>query len=183
MPDLSNLLSALRDCYQEHLNQARHHESQRERMSALVVAVTTALVSVTSQGAFALRTLPLALLLIPLGAFGLAFSRKHYERNRLHTTIARHYLRAIGGELAAPSPSIVGTLLEDIHKAGRKDHKEKFGTRDDRHASLTAWRLHTFWNGLHVLIVILGGVLAGCIMWLHHDQLGQLIGVSALKWG
>ncbi len=164
---VSDLAAALRDCYQEHLAQSRHHEDQRERMSALVVAVATALVSVTSQGAFQLRTLPLALLLIPLGGFGLAFGRKLYERNRLHTTIARHYLRAISQELSTANRSHSSTDLEEIHNAGREDHKQNFGKREEREASLTGWRLHTFWNALHVSIMVLGVILSACIGWIH----------------
>jgi hypothetical protein len=175
---MSDLLTALRDCYQEHLSQARHHEDQRERMSALVVAVATALVSVTSQGAFGLRTLPLALLLIPLGAFGLAFSGKHYERNRMHTTIARQYLRAIDHELTEPKVSRSPTILEDIHNAGRAEHKQSSAPRQKREATVTRWRLHTFWNALHILIMVLGVVLSVCIAWVHQGELELLLSGS-----
>lgn len=164
MPDVSKLLDVLRDCYKEHVDQARHHENQRERMSALVVAITAALVSVISHESLAFQTLPLALLLIPLGIFGLAFSRKHYERNRLHTTIARSYLSAIGQELAAPSATITATVFDDIHKAGRQKHKECYEKKQKRDPTVTEWRLHTFWNGLHILIIMLGIILSGCII-------------------
>jgi len=160
------VIDVLRDCYQEQVSQARHHENQRERMTALIVAVATAFVSVISHGEFQIHTLFLAVLLIPIGAFGFAFCRKHYERNRLHTTIARHYLKAIEKQLSSPAEPVSSSYLTDIHKAGRADHKKNFSSQSSRKASATGLRLHTFWNSIHLLIVVLGVLLSALIIGL-----------------
>lgn len=173
MPDL---FSALRDMYQEHVAHARHHEVERERMTALIVAVATALIGVASHESLALRSLPLTLLLIPLGLFGRRFSAKHYERNRMHTTIAKHFRDAVDAELANPAVMVPPNVLGSIRVAGENDHNLNYapgGRRRGARSAVTDWRLYTFWERLHSSIIIIGVIMSLCVLYIGRERIAD----------
>lgn len=159
---MSEYFDALKSMYEEHVAQARHHEVERERMTALIVAVAAALVGVISHESLAPRTLLLSLLLIPLGVFGKRFSAKHYERNRFHTTIASHFRDAMDSYLTNQQMPIPARALGTIRDQGESAHNNGFslgGKRSIAKSSIANWRLYQFWNRLHVTVAILGAVL------------------------
>jgi hypothetical protein len=123
--------------YQEHVAQARQHENQRERMTALVVGITTAALAFTAQNGLTWTDLLLTVPLIPLGIFGRQFSHKHYERNRFHVSIAAEYVKEIDSNIYAPRTKAEAT------------HKNKYTHVFDQ-------RLYVFWEQLHYAVALLG---------------------------
>ena len=133
--------------YEEHVTQARQHENQRERMTALIVAIAAGVVAFASQTDLARSELLLTVPLILLGIFGAAFSRKHYERNRMHVSIAASYLTRLDPEIYGP------------RQVGESRHKD-----DPKYRRSYRWRLHHFWEGLSWAVAILGAV-ASAVIW------------------
>jgi hypothetical protein len=154
--------SALLEMYKEHASQARQHETQRERMSAGVVAVGVALTAFIAQG----MKEPTIYLLFPaafmvvLGIFGALFARKHYERNRLHTAIMARYQDAL-------EATLVATPLQQIRNGARTQHDQLF-------PGVSKWRLYRFWEWLNVMIALTGILLGIVIILTVLTKTGQL---------
>ncbi|OUL33516.1 hypothetical protein BV372_16015 [Nostoc sp. T09] len=125
--------------YQEHVTQARQHENQRERMTSLVVGITTAALAFAAQNGLTWTDLLLTVPLIPLGIFGAQFCRKHYERNRYHVSVSAAYLKNI-------DPSIYET----------RDRTKNIHDQDDKYKHIVPKRLNIFWERLHYAVAILG---------------------------
>ena len=91
-PDDSALRDVLWKMYQEHCTQGRHHETQRSTVASALMVIGGAIIGiVTFDKSLSLWDLPLTLLLAAIGAFGIIFSAKHYERFGLHMERARTY--------------------------------------------------------------------------------------------
>lgn len=138
---------ALLEIYKEHAAQARQHETQRQQMTALVVAIAAALVGFV---AASLKRPTIGLLvpgvfLIFLGGYAVLFSRKHYERNRMHTTI----MGAFRQELER---TLNGVQLSPIRQLAEHAHNAEFPLLHGR-------RLHLFWDWLNGSVAIVGIIL------------------------
>jgi hypothetical protein len=170
---MSDISSALALLYKEHADQARQHENQRERATAVIVAIATAIVAVVSNSGFALRALPLAVLLIPLGAFGAMFAAKHYERNRFHSFVAGRFRDALDAELSAPANVAAPGLLGGIRGKAETDHPREYtkARARQRPPGVVGWRLNTFWINVHRSIVAVGIVLASSIIFVRWQRL------------
>lgn len=83
--------------YQEHCTQGRHHESQRSTVISAVMAISAAVIGLVTfdKSIAGAADVPLAFLLIVLGAFGGGFAMKHYERFSLHMERARRHRDAL----------------------------------------------------------------------------------------
>lgn len=138
---------ALLEMYKEHAAQARQHETQRQQMTALVLAITAALVGFVAAN---LKT-PTIGLLIPgvflffLGGYAALFSRKHYERNRNHTTIMKAFRLQLEGTLN-------NVKLDAIRDQAEIAHNAKFPWLHKR-------ELHLFWDLLNGAVAIVGIIL------------------------
>ena len=143
--DQQTLLIAV---YKENCDQARHHEVQRERVTA-IVGQTTGLIL----GLFGFSTaawnnpkpihLVIPLFLILLGLWGFAASWKHNERSDFHRERIRHYRKALAG--------LSGVNLQKINDDAEKDHTSKFGKKAELEA-----RTHIIWKAFNLLIMFLG---------------------------
>jgi len=140
---LKDLLFSL---YSENVLQCRHHETQRATVTSSIIAIDTIIIGlITFDKAINATDIPLAILLIILGAFGATFTLKHYERYSLCVERLRQY---------------------------RKELDEQFGDNeilrlkniaDERHAkrfpNLRKYTHHKFWIFLHVIIAAIAVVL------------------------
>ncbi len=123
------MMERLRFYYQEHAEQARQHESQRERMTNIVLAIAGALIGVVTFAELALWSLPAALAIAALGIYGLLFAQKHYERNRYHVYILREIRKEMDyASDIVPRPEGLPEkrTLEQIREAGVRSHYKKF---------------------------------------------------------
>jgi hypothetical protein len=131
--------------FQEHLNTARHHEDQREKVTSLFLVLETALL-----GLLALKkgeigvfhpyyvTLPV----IGIALFGALFSLKHYERYRFHTAVAGQYRRQL--ERLIPTVHLGLAFLDT-----KREHNSTFRFQSRSH-------LYLHWTVLHLSVAVLG---------------------------
>ena len=141
-----NELDILRCMYEEHTTMGRHHEEQREKVTQLVVLMGGGLLGWISHEHFCYHTIPVAGFLIVLGFFGWLITQKHYERNRMHTTIAGAFRDEIGKR--------VDLALGKIRDDAKEVHEAKFPFLHNR-------RLHTMW-GIFSLLISAAGI--ACIV-------------------
>jgi hypothetical protein len=155
---------ALLEMYKEHAQQARQHETLRERMTAAVVAIGAAVVAFISAS---LRDPSVGLLLpalfvFVLGCYGAVFSRKHYERNRLHTAIMGSFRERL-------EASLTNTPLSKIREDAETKHNNQYSWLSRR-------TVHGFWDGLNLAVAAAGLVLLVVILLaLHGAPLGSAI--------
>jgi hypothetical protein len=143
MPDTTEILWRM---YQEHCTQGRHHESQRSAMTTLVVSVAGAAIGIiTYDKQIDFEDLPLAFLVLVIGAFGALFRAKHYERFSMHMERARGYRDRL--EELLPD-----TRLREIKQ--RADERSRAAS-----PRLFGLRLFGFWVTLHLIVAIMGGIL------------------------
>ena len=128
---------------QENWAQARQSEDQRAVISNLIIIIATVIHGVLTQTGFTKNALPLTILLIFLGLYGIVASAKLYERHQFHIHRARK-LRLRLDELH-PDAQVKKTLDE-----ASKEHWANYPFLSQR------IRLHIVWLTLHTLIATLG---------------------------
>lgn len=149
--------------YQVHAAQARAHEDQRATMTNILVAVATVLIGVIVVEDFERSTIAASIVLVVIGALGVLFSLKHYERNRFHAAIMRSIQRHLDDAESSPR------TLQELRTRAAELHYRKFPDvrRDDeeeraRRAArffVSRWHLHWFWIAPPVLIWMAGVIL------------------------
>ncbi len=143
---LTNEKDILLAIYAEQMSQARWHEEQRERVSALVFAGSGVLLALTSFSGY--QQIFVYFLVFALGLVGTAIALKHYERNRKHVGIGR----AVRNRMAElfPLAAIAETVGADLR-------------HDNRACSLIEpVRLYVLWLLLTGLVALLGLALLLC---------------------
>ena len=122
--------------------QAKQSEDQRANITGLVVVVASAIQGGLTQTGINKNALPLTIMLIVLGIFGVLASMKLYERARRHLRLG--FL--IRQKLEELHPD---TQLSALLEVTRKEQQEEFPV-------LRNVRLYMLWMALHSLIAILG---------------------------
>ncbi len=132
--------------WNEHRQQLRQSEDQRATLTNFMLVLITALSGVIIQQKFALRTLPLCVLIVCIGVYGAAVTAKYHERAEYHLTQARALARVLQAE---------GALADNrqLLAQARDEHYRKY-------PRLHRIRLHLLWTGLHVAIAVFGVALA-----------------------
>ena len=145
--DQQTLLLAI---YKENCDQARHHEVQRERVTAIVGQTAGLVLGLFGFGQAWSDPKPIHLViplfLILLGLWGFAASWKHNERSSLH----RDRVRQCRKHLAELS----GINLAKINADAEEAHIAEFGKRAELET-----RTHIIWKIFNVIITLLGFVL------------------------
>jgi hypothetical protein len=135
--------------YEEQVRHARHHETLRAQSTHLIVVISAALLAFLSSNAASTgRHYVLGTFLIVLNVYGLIMSLKHYERSRLHVTVAAQY-RAVISDNSAVSD----LKLNDARHAGHKAHAKRF-------PRIGHVRAYAMWSGLHLVLAVIGGFVA-----------------------
>lgn len=162
--------------YEEHAAQARKHEEQRERITALVLSIVTLLVGFITFAKLSMASSAASLLIVLLGIYGYFFAGKHYERFKLHTKIMRAMRREL--DALTLNEGHVGKSVALLRDEAEAAHYREFvwprflGGRSAAQNTATSWvarqRLHVFWEAIHLIVVLIGvgltfGILAkGC---------------------
>jgi len=160
--------------YDEHASQARQHENSRHQITALVLAITGALVGIVTSVKLAANAWPAASALVVIGLAGYFAAAKYYERFRFHTSI----MEAIRGEIERLMAGGVGvTPLSVLRHRGENWHYKNFvwpgwfRTRSNAQANagsrIARARTHMFWELLHLAVVLLGVILLVMIAYNH----------------
>jgi ATP/ADP translocase len=153
-----------RNMYEEHAEQARKHEEQRERITGLVLSIVSILIGFITFAKLSIVSLAVSIPIIMLGAYGYFFAGKHYERFKLHTKI----MRAMRHELDALSmnDNHTGKSIAVLREEAEAKHYREFiwptfsGGRSAAQNNATSWiarqRLHVFWEAIHLMIIVIG---------------------------
>jgi hypothetical protein len=157
----------LQSFYDEHAQQARQHEDQRERATNILLSIAGILVGLITFADLSMSSLAASLTLIALGIFGFFFNGKHYERFKFHTAIMA-CVRAEIDELSA-NPGKTAAKLSDLRRQGEASHYMTFswpgfhGSSSDLQGKAKSWiarqRVHVFWETIPLLIAVLGSAL------------------------
>jgi len=156
MADTTDVLLHLID---ENWTQARQSEDQRATMSNLIVIIAAALSGVVTQTGYTINSLPLAVLLIVLGVFGVVATAKFYERSQFHVRRARK-LRHRLNELCTDAQ------IQILYSAADKDHEAKFKYPIILRRIPVVREIHLYqvWLSLHVFIALLGVIFTVIII-------------------
>jgi hypothetical protein len=136
--------------WKEAREHSRQHEAQRSVATNMVLLLASADIGAIATLRFELRTLPLALALVILGAFGYVLSAKHYERGEWSTAVAVEIERRLD-ELDPDA----GIRLAKV--AATTGHER-------RYPRMHRIRLNKMWSLLH-LVVAATGVAFTIIVW------------------
>lgn len=134
----------------EHRQQLRQSEDQRATLTNYVLVIVSALTGLIVQQQLHPGTLPLALLVAGIGAYGAVTVAKYHERADYHLGQARALTRTLVDLGALPADE---TLLDE--------HRSRHNAKYPR---LHRLPLHRLWTGLHAAIAVLGLVLAGIVV-------------------
>jgi hypothetical protein len=134
----------------EHRTQLRQSESQRAVLTNYVLAVAAALSRLVVQQRFAIRTLPVSVLVVLIGLYGALAAAKYHERANYHLRRARALTQALAQSGDLPdNKALLDRSLDE--------HAQKF-------PRLYRLRLHWPWTGLHLGVATYGLVLVILIM-------------------
>lgn len=128
---------------QENWAQARQSEDQRAVISNLIIVVASIIHGILTQTGFTKSALPLTILLMLLGIYGIVTTAKLYERHQFHIQRARK----------------IRLRLDELHPDA---HMRKIlDEANEEHRSTYPFlsqkiRLHVMWLALHSLIATLG---------------------------
>ena len=137
--------------YEEQVRHGRHHEALRSQSTNLIIAISAALLAFLAGTKGALDNWYLQMFagvfVIVINFYGLVMSLKHYERSRMHVTVAGKYR-----DVLSQISGVVGTNLNSERGAGKKKHQNRF--------SMSKYvRAYLMWSGLHLLLGALGMVI------------------------
>ncbi|MFI0242887.1 hypothetical protein [Streptomyces sp. NPDC016845] len=157
--------------YEEHAAQARQHENLRATVTSTLAAIAATVVGLCGVGGLSKADAPAAVVVILLGALGVALSLKHYERNRMHSAI----LNVIRNEIDSISPAGAKSLrklredgesrnqsefrafkLPEVRVLGRRISLKRSKTTRKPSPWVDGVRLHILWVGLPIGIAFIG---------------------------
>jgi hypothetical protein len=165
---LAERQSFLQAMYKEQCDQARQHETMRQQVTTIAMALVGTVVSfaAASGGAlgffsrgnglpnippafFALYSL-LGFFVIGIGHHGRKLSLKHYERNRTHTARARAYRKRL--------EELFPRCGDDLRKEAERDHENRWKRDDagDNAAYVIKQRLYRLWVNLFLFVNLIG---------------------------
>jgi len=127
---------------QEQWTQARHTEDQRATISNLIIVVASVIIGFVSKSELTFQLLPLTILLIGLGLFGVFVTEKLYELFHYHHDKAKRWQLRID-ELQPNS------RLSELETEAERQHNNYW----------KRWRqirLHYLWLILHMAIALMG---------------------------
>lgn len=159
--------------YSEHAAQAKLHEEQRERITGIILTITSILIGLVTFAKLGLSALAASIPIVLLGLYGWLFAGKHYERFKFHTAVMHRIRREM--DALHDTPQYRGASLETLRSEAEALHYQRFrwpgfgeSLRPAQH-SAGAWiarqRLHLFWEGIHLMVALIGvGLTIGIVL-------------------
>jgi hypothetical protein len=164
---MNDRLESLWKYYEEHASQAKQHEDQRERMTALLIVLAGVMVGfLTADKLDVCFRIFGSVMLFVIGLFGLMFSLKHYERNRLHTAILGKIRAEIDREITHPYRRDKKSL-DALRKEGETKHYTEYpASQNDLQKNATSvlakHRTFYYWATVPLIVAFIG--FAGIIL-------------------
>jgi hypothetical protein len=134
----------LKFCEQQWM-EAKQAEDQRATITNIILLVASAILGFITQKTLTSDMLPLSILLIVLGIYGVITSEKLYERHQFHSARARSWRDRID------------QLHPDAELLKRKE--EAATAHNQKFSIMSRIRLHYLWVGLHLVIALAGVIL------------------------
>jgi hypothetical protein len=125
-----------------HWTEMHHIEAQRATITNIIIVITSVIVGFIVQQKASLGLLPVPILLVVLGLYGILITIKLYEGHHLAQIRCNHWYTRID-EL---HPNARFMQLRDAADA---EHKSKY-------PRMSKFRLHWLWVALHAAIALLG---------------------------
>jgi len=165
-------MEQLQSYYDEHAQQARQHEDQRERVTNIILSISGVLISFITFAELSLGALAASFTLIALGVFGFFFSGKHYERFKFHTAVMKRIRDEI--DELRKDPSRTPAPMSKLRQEGEVKHYQDFrwpqfgGSTSEHQRGATSWiarqRVHVFWEAVPLIVAMIGIALTGAII-------------------
>lgn len=140
-----NKESTYLELIKENLGEIRHTENHRNNITGVILVIVAALVAVVSDDDKGLYELPVALIIITLGVFGMFVTRKLYERQKWYAG----RVEFLYDEL---EKQVDGLNIKEIYSRHEEYHKEKF-------KFFSKVRMNSLWTLIHLFVIIIGIVL------------------------
>lgn len=120
--------------YEEHTTHARQHELLRAQATSILSAIAAGVAALAGIGGLTPVDVPAGIMVVLVSLIGIAVNQKHYERNRLHSSIAG----AVRDEISGVLPS--GKLREpgQVRSSAESKHNCRWPT-------VHRVRLHLLW--------------------------------------
>lgn len=144
--DASDQINGLWRFYEEQAAQVRQHEDLRATVTSTLAAIAAAVVALAGIGGLSSADIPSGIVVVLLGALGLALSLKHYERNRFHAAIMGATRGEIDRVLFAGSTV---TATGDLRSGANTTHKAEWPI-------VSRVRLNVLWLGLPLGVGLIG---------------------------
>ena len=141
-PTLEGRRQTLVAMWKEVREHGRQHETQRAVATNLILLLASADIAAISSLGIGLRSTPLALALVVLGALGYLITAKYYERFQRNTAIAFE----IEQRLAELDPELGWREAKDRAIAFHKARRPK----------MHRIRLNKIWSYLHLIVLAAG---------------------------
>ena len=122
--------------------QERQIENLRATTTNWVIVLTVAIIGLIVDKGLSRMTLPLAVLLMVVGFYGMLISMKLYERFSFHTARVREWRKRV--DQLHPDAQLL-----KLRRAAHEEHAIK-------HPRFVRLRLYTIWNWLHFLVFFAG---------------------------
>jgi hypothetical protein len=147
--------------YLDNHNYVRHHEVQRSTVATAIISIASALIAVaTFDKELSYHDIPILVLVIVIGAFGIVFSRKQYERTCMHVhraDILLHHIQTAIGQ---------GSLLRIIRAAESRHRRgivRGLGGRRRKPFRLQRVGMNLFWIIFYAFIAGIGVALMAVV--------------------
>jgi hypothetical protein len=142
---MANDTDVLLKIYEEQMGRAKQVEEQRSTFANIVFVIAAAVIALINQKGVSIQSLPLAILLIALGIYGIVMSEKLSEQTQFYFERARS----------------LHEHLDELHPKANLIHLRE-DADNKHHAKFPLWgklRVHSLWLILHLAIVLIGVIL------------------------
>jgi hypothetical protein len=128
--------------YDQARTEMRHIEEQRATTTNMIIVIMSVIIGYTVQQKFSLSLIPLSLLIIGLGIYGVFITSKLYERHQLAQSRSEYWLKHI--DKLHPKSNVLKLRAESD-----KEHNKKYAWSSKLH-------LNSLWISLHVIFIVIG---------------------------
>ncbi len=136
----------------EHMNELRHVEEHRQWIINLIVVVVSGSAAIGSSVGFSIASVPISILVIALGLFGIFATLKLYERQLWY----QNRLKMLVEQLDDFQEGLNLKQLYEKHEAQHR-HRHKGNSWDESiRIKFSSIRMHILWITFNFFVCLLG---------------------------
>lgn len=136
----------------EHMNELRHVEEHRQWIINLIVVVASGAAAIGSSIGFSLASVPISILVMSLGLFGIFATLKLYERQIWYQNRLKMLIEQLDNFQD-------GLELKQLYQRHEVQHKQRSTIQSwdaSMRTSLSSVRMHVLWVTFNLFICLLG---------------------------